>query len=99
MRAVENRRWLLRATNDGITAAIDPAGRVAERLPMYEETVAPMSFSYSSGITIYTTYGDWFAWGCLIAGAVALLCSQWPHYTPRRPVPANRGVSPEHRRP
>ena len=28
MRAAENRRWMLRATNDGITAAIDPAGRV-----------------------------------------------------------------------
>ena len=29
MRAAENRRWILRATNDGITAAIDPAGRVS----------------------------------------------------------------------
>ena len=33
MRAAENRRWILRSTNDGITAAIDPAGRVVERLP------------------------------------------------------------------
>ena len=28
MRAAENRRWILRATNDGVTAVIDPAGRV-----------------------------------------------------------------------
>jgi apolipoprotein N-acyltransferase len=84
MRAVENRRWLLRATNDGITAAIDPAGRVAERWPMYQEAIARMSFAYTSGTTSYTEYGDWFAWGCLLAAAQALFCSQLPHYTPRR---------------
>jgi apolipoprotein N-acyltransferase len=32
MRAAENRRWIIRATNDGITAIIDPRGRVTERL-------------------------------------------------------------------
>ena len=32
MRAAENRRWIIRATNDGITAVIDPRGRVTERL-------------------------------------------------------------------
>src|SRR5271165_7172252 len=37
MRAVENRRWLLRATNDGITAVIDPVGRISESLPPYTE--------------------------------------------------------------
>ena len=54
MRAVENRRWLLRATNDGITADIDPAGRIVERLPMYQETEARAGFDYTSGITFYT---------------------------------------------
>ncbi len=33
MRAVENRRFLIRSTNDGITAVIDPAGRIATKLP------------------------------------------------------------------
>ena len=32
MRAAENARWIVRATNDGITATVDPAGRVTERL-------------------------------------------------------------------
>jgi apolipoprotein N-acyltransferase len=87
MRAAENRRWLLRATNDGITAAIDPAGRIAERWPVYQEIVARMGFAYLSGTTLYTEYGDWFAWGCLLASAVPLFCSQRPHYTPRKPSP------------
>jgi len=84
MRAVENRRWLLRSTNDGITAAIDPAGRVVQRLPMYTETIARMGFDYVEGTTFYTEHGDWFAWGCLLGGCVALFWSQLPHYTARK---------------
>jgi len=84
MRALENRRWLLRSTNDGITAAIDPAGRVVQRLPMYRETIDQMGFEYVEGTTFYTEHGDWFAWGCLLAGCVALFCSQRPHYTARK---------------
>jgi apolipoprotein N-acyltransferase len=82
MRAVENRRWLIRSTNDGITAVIDPAGNVDERLPMYQETTAPAHFAFRDGTTLYTDRGDWFAWGCLIASALALIWSQRPNYTP-----------------
>jgi apolipoprotein N-acyltransferase len=94
MRAVENRRWLLRSTNDGITAVIDPAGRIIERLPMYQEAEARAAFNYESATTFYTVHGDWFAWGCLIAAAVALLLSQRPHY-----YSPTRAGSPERRRP
>ena len=91
MRALENRRWILRATNDGISVAIDPAGRVTERFPMYQEVAETMGYSYVSGTTFYTEHGDWFAWLCLFAAAVFLVMSQWPHYIkesrrePRRP--------------
>jgi apolipoprotein N-acyltransferase len=44
MRAAENRRWLIRATNDGITASIDPAGRVVARLKPFEQTASLMPF-------------------------------------------------------
>jgi apolipoprotein N-acyltransferase len=82
MRAAENRRWLLRDTNDGVTAAIDPGGHVTKRLPMYQDVSGDFRYSYETGTTPYTRYGDWFAWGCLIASAVALCVSQRPHYTP-----------------
>ncbi len=68
MRAIENRRWIIRSTNDGISAIIDPSGRVTERLPMYKETGARMRFGYEAGTTFYTRHGDWFAWSCLAAG-------------------------------
>ena len=84
MRAAENRRWLLRATNDGITAAIDPAGRITETLPPFKEETGKFGYSYVQGVTPYTKYGDWFAWGCLLAGLMALPFTQLPHYVKRR---------------
>jgi len=72
MRAAENRRWIIRATNDGITAAVDPAGRITERFAPYQQLAAPMRYSYISAQTPYTRYGDWFAWSCLIAGLHSL---------------------------
>ena len=73
MRAAENHRWILRATNDGITAMIDPAGRVTERLQPYFELAAEMRFSYRADLTPYTRHGDWFAWGCLALGALGVI--------------------------
>ena len=73
MRAAENRRWILRATNDGITAMIDPAGRVVQRLPAHEELGSTMKYGVVKGTTAYTRSGDWWAWGCLVAGVVAVL--------------------------
>lgn len=71
MRAVENNRWLLRSTNDGITAMIDPAGRITETIPSHTQTSEIMRFNYNSGLTPYARYGDWFAWTCLLASTVS----------------------------
>ena len=70
MRAAENRRWILRATNDGITAMIDPAGREIARLPLYTQTSAVFGYNFETGLTPYVRFGDWFAWLCLAGGAV-----------------------------
>ncbi len=67
MRAAENRRWILRVTNDGITAAINPRGRVVDQLVPFEQTAALLPFGYEKEMTFYTRHGDWFAWGCLAA--------------------------------
>ncbi len=71
MRAAENRRWILRSTNDGITATIDSAGRVRGSLPGYVEATSYSGFSYIAEKTIYTRFGDWFA---LLAATIAILC-------------------------
>ena len=71
MRAIENRRWILRATNDGITATIDPAGRVTQTIAPFREEVVRTQYGYVAGTTFYTRHGDWFVWSCLIAGLAA----------------------------
>jgi len=80
MRAVENRRWLLRSTNNGITVSIDPAGTVREQIAGFSVSSLRAGYGYVSGQTVFTAFGDWFLWlGALIV-AVGLVASQWPHY-------------------
>ena len=63
MRAAENRRWILRATNDGITAMIDPAGRDDRSACRYTRRLRAVFGYYSlTELTPYVRYGDWFAW-------------------------------------
>lgn len=66
MRAVENRRFLIRSTNDGITAVIDPAGRITRRFPLYEQVASPINYGLVNETTFYSRHGDWFAWSCLV---------------------------------
>ncbi len=73
MRAIENSRWLLRDTNTGVTAAIDPYGRVVESVPRKVRTALTASYALENGTTFYTRHGDWLAYACAIIsiGAIA----------------------------
>ncbi len=66
MRAIENHRWILRSTNTGVTAAIDPAGRVTAALPRHVRSSLHADFGYETGTTFYTRHGDLFAYACAI---------------------------------
>jgi apolipoprotein N-acyltransferase len=72
MRAAENARWIVRATNDGFTASVDPAGRVVDRVPAFQQSVSRMQFSFRRQRTLYTRWGDWFAWSCVALSGLAL---------------------------
>jgi apolipoprotein N-acyltransferase len=76
MRAAENRRWLLRATNDGITATIDPAGRLRGTLPPYREATSTSGFSYIADETLYTRFGDWFPLLCAVVALAFLIAER-----------------------
>jgi len=87
MRASENARWIVRSTNNGITAVVDPAGRITQRFMEFSETVGRVGYAYRKDLTLYSRYGDWFAWLCLCISAVALFASQIPN---RVELPARR---------
>ena len=73
MRAIENNRWLLSATDTGVTASIDPWGQVTARAPRKERTTLIAPFALTSVTTFYTRHGDWFAYACAIISMGALL--------------------------
>ena len=72
MRAIENRRWILRDTNNGVTAVIDPFGRVRQSIPRHQVDALPASYGFRSDMTFYTAHGDVFAWACVILSLCAV---------------------------
>lgn len=75
IRAVENRRWLLRDTNNGYTVDVDPYGRIVARLAPDVRGELDAPYNFRSGETLYVRFGDWFAWLCLIAAAGLFLAA------------------------
>jgi apolipoprotein N-acyltransferase len=73
MRAVENDRWLLRDTNTGVTASIDPYGRVVATIPRKIRAALDAPYALTSVTTFYTRHGDWFAYLCAIISIAGLL--------------------------
>ena len=72
MRAIENNRWILSTTDTGVTASIDPWGRIAARIPRKERTTLVAPYALTTVTTFYTRRGDWFAYACAIISAVGL---------------------------
>ncbi|HUE38791.1 MAG TPA: apolipoprotein N-acyltransferase [Candidatus Binatia bacterium] len=71
-RAVENRRYLVRVTNTGVSDVIDPMGRVLLRLPVFEAAATVAEIRPLRLASPYTRFGDWFAWLVTAAGLAAL---------------------------
>lgn len=65
VRAVENRRWLLRDTNNGFTVSVDPYGRIVSRLAIDVRGELDAPYDFRTDLTPYARFGDWFAWLCV----------------------------------
>jgi apolipoprotein N-acyltransferase len=66
MRSVETGRYLARAANTGVSAIVDPYGRVVQSTPLFEETVAVGEVRFLDGITPYVRIGDVVPWAGLV---------------------------------
>ena len=58
-RALEAGRWMIRATNNGVTVLIDPQGRITERVPAFEEQVLYGEVTPMQGLTPYLRWRSW----------------------------------------
>jgi apolipoprotein N-acyltransferase len=70
LRAVEHRRFLVRATNSGVSAVIDPAGRLVATTRLLERDTLRATVRPLEGRTVYARLGDWPGW--LAVGLLAL---------------------------
>lgn len=74
-RAVELRTWVVRAANTGISAVIDPRGRVVARLPVFTEGTLHAEVGRARGSTLYARFGDVPI--LVLLGALVLAATRW----------------------
>jgi apolipoprotein N-acyltransferase len=65
-RAVENRTWVVRVANTGISAFVDPVGRILHRTAVFEQAVRVCRIDRMGGASFYGKWGDWLPISCVL---------------------------------
>jgi apolipoprotein N-acyltransferase len=73
VRSVENRRWMVRTANTGISAIIDPYGKIEAATPIGVRTILDGTAQFRMDRTFYTQYGDVFAYMNVLATVAMIL--------------------------
>lgn len=73
MRAIENRRYLVRAANTGISGFVDPYGRILHKTDIFVPAAIVGDIRWISERTFYTRFGDWIVYLGMVVCAVALV--------------------------
>jgi apolipoprotein N-acyltransferase len=71
LRAVEDGRWVVHAAISGISAIIDPEGRVVASRGLFEPSIMRATVRMSTAETIYVRFGDWAPWGSMLLVVIA----------------------------
>jgi apolipoprotein N-acyltransferase len=66
MRAIETDRWVVRSATTGISAVIDPTGRVVRSIPLGERGTIETRVGLRKSRTPYVVVGDWPAWASIV---------------------------------
>ncbi len=70
MRALEAGRWMIRATNNGVSALIDPQGQISATVPQFQQAVLRGSVVPMQGLTPYLR---WQSWPLILLYALCLI--------------------------
>lgn len=69
-RSIETRLYLVRAANTGISAVIDPTGKIVNKTVLFERTVLRGEVKFIDVKTFYGAYGDLFVYGCALLSII-----------------------------
>ncbi|MDT8433027.1 MAG: hypothetical protein RQ746_16030 [Bacteroidales bacterium] len=72
-RAIENRRFVVKSSNEGITTLIDSKGTSKEQLSGTTSGAVTGDLEVNETLTFYTKYHPYIAWGILISGILTIL--------------------------
>jgi apolipoprotein N-acyltransferase len=81
-------------TNSGITADVDPYGRISNTLPTDVRAAIDLPYDFRTDETLYTRFGDWFAWLCVIVSAILLVSTFRKGNTANEEIPIPVDMSP-----
>lgn len=73
LRAIENRRWVARSANTGISAFINQRGDVLQKTEWWKEAVIKQDINLNSEITFYTSHPDWIVFPFLLIGGLGVM--------------------------
>ncbi len=87
VRAVETRRWIVRAANTGISAFIDPCGRIISETPLFQTASLVDRVPRLQVHSFYVLHGDIFAWACALWSTSLLALALAGRYWRKHAVP------------
>ena len=91
MRSVETKVPMVRTANTGISALIEPSGRITNRTPLFKRGTEIVDVSFRPVRTVYTMVGDLFAEICVVLTMIGLLIAwRWPSSAELEVTPPSR---------
>jgi len=76
-RAIENRVWIARDANTGISALVDPWGRMVQAAPAFEQATIIGNIGHRERDTLYFSWGDWIGQASLAVTLVLMIGGWW----------------------
>lgn len=76
LRAIENRRWVVRCAPEGVSAFISPSGDIVLRAPAFQEAIEAHSINPAAPSTLYMRWGDWMVWVGVALAVIAVAAAK-----------------------